>query len=157
MRSSFISVRGYFKYLVLYILSEGPLHGYGIMRKISELFKLGYVPSSGILYPTLKMLEKEGLIRHRVEGRRRVYELTSKGKEVLEEHRDEIEEFIDRAKHAREVVEELGLGRVFEVIRELWNSGIKLPNDVKEEIKKHIEEIYAILKKLISEASSTPR
>ena len=36
--TEFLKIRGLFRYLVLYVLREKPLHGYAIMKKISKLF-----------------------------------------------------------------------------------------------------------------------
>ncbi len=61
-----------------------PLHGYGVMQKVAEisngLVKLG----PGTLYGAFSTLEKEGLIEKTgEEERRKLYQLTLKGKSVL--------------------------------------------------------------------------
>lgn len=77
--------RGYLKLAVLFILTKGPLHGYEMMKRINE-WTLGMItPTAGGLYPTLKGLESEGLIRGEwiPEERKKVYHITEKGREVF--------------------------------------------------------------------------
>lgn len=47
--------RGTLKYALLMALRDQPLHGYAIIKAIEGTS--GYPPSSGIVYPTLQMLE----------------------------------------------------------------------------------------------------
>ena len=70
-------------YYILLALSE-PLHGYGVMQKV-ELISRGAVRlGPGTLYGAFQSLEKDGLIRMvREEDRRKSYQLTGKGRQVL--------------------------------------------------------------------------
>ncbi len=74
------------KMLVLRLLAEEPMHGYRILRRVSELTGDKWKPAPGTLYPLLEHMEKEGLIEtHAVErgkvksGERILYRLTDKG------------------------------------------------------------------------------
>jgi DNA-binding PadR family transcriptional regulator len=81
--------------LVLGVLADGPLHGYGIVKAIREqsgdLLKVG----EGLLYPLLHRLENDALVQAEWqptrEGRppRKVYALTTKGREGLTTKRKE--------------------------------------------------------------------
>lgn len=79
--------RGYLKLAILFALTKGPLHGYEMMRRISEL-TLGLIkPTAGGMYPALRELEEKDLIEgkwHHKE-RRKVYNITERGKEVFRE------------------------------------------------------------------------
>lgn len=72
--------------IILKMLSKSPKHGYELVKEIEE--NLDWKPSLGGIYPVLKELEKKGLIlgHEMVEyGRfKKVYSLTSKGKEELQ-------------------------------------------------------------------------
>jgi DNA-binding PadR family transcriptional regulator len=77
------------KALVLAVLADGPLHGYGITREIKkrseETLKLG----EGQLYPLLHALEEQGWIAGEWEMQegdppRKVYSLTDSGQAELE-------------------------------------------------------------------------
>ena len=70
-------------YYIMLSLAE-PLHGYGVMQKVDRM-SLGSVKvGPGTLYGAFNALEKSGLI-HKVgeEDRRKIYQLTDKGKKVL--------------------------------------------------------------------------
>lgn len=74
--------------LVLAVLRDGPLHGYGIAREIDRRSRDALKCREGTLYPTLRTLEQDGLIAGewtRDGGRdRRVYTLTPEGHAALE-------------------------------------------------------------------------
>lgn len=76
--------------MVLGILEDGPLHGYGIARRIEERSDEAFQVEQGSLYPALYRLEKAGLVRWawgRSETGRRVkrYRLAQAGRERLEQ------------------------------------------------------------------------
>ncbi|QUH06039.1 helix-turn-helix transcriptional regulator [Saccharopolyspora erythraea] len=75
-------------FLVLTVLAEGPLHGYGIVRAVSELSDEQVVLRVGTLYGVLDRLSADGLVgldREEVHnGRlRRYYRLTEDGMTAL--------------------------------------------------------------------------
>ncbi|CCC81290.1 PadR family transcriptional regulator [Thermoproteus tenax] len=82
--------RGYYKAIVLYLLSSGPLSGYEIIKAIENAFKGKVKPSPGTIYPLLKYLEEEGYITSEEQpvGRKRkkIYRLNEKGKELLAQY-----------------------------------------------------------------------
>jgi PadR family transcriptional regulator, regulatory protein PadR len=90
--------------LVLAVLRDGPLHGYGIAREIERRSGAALKFKEGTLYPALHALEQQGLIAgewRREEGRRerKVYSLTLAGRGALEERARTWERFasaIDR-------------------------------------------------------------
>lgn len=78
--------------LILALLAEEPLHGYGIAKRIEE--KSGGALQFHVtsLYPILYRLEKQRLLRsdwRQPEGerRRRYYELTAEGEDALRTRR----------------------------------------------------------------------
>lgn len=77
-------VGGLIRLHVLHHASMGPVFGIGI---IARLAMHGQGLSPGTLYPILHELETEGLLRSRAEvvgkKRRRVYEITDKGRRTL--------------------------------------------------------------------------
>lgn len=89
--------RGDLKFVILRMVSEKPMHGYEVMQALEEESGGIYKPSPGSVYPTLQMLEDEGLVRSREEGGgRKIYEITDKGREYLEEHGDVVDEIFNR-------------------------------------------------------------
>ena len=75
--------RGDIRAAILVLLTEQPMHGYQIIREISERSEEAWVPSPGSVYPTLQQLEDEELVRAEQPdgGGRRVYTLTDAGRE----------------------------------------------------------------------------
>lgn len=74
--------RGAIRHAVLWALSQGPGHGYEVMRRLEARTGGVWRPSPGSVYPTLQMLEDEGLVRSSTEDGTRTYELTDEGREA---------------------------------------------------------------------------
>ncbi|HEY4179582.1 MAG TPA: PadR family transcriptional regulator [Kofleriaceae bacterium] len=78
------------------MLGDSPLNGYQIMQAIEEKSQGAWKPSSGSVYPTLQLLEDEGLVealdQRAAQGSSRTYKLTAKGKRHVDDNRDEIDE-----------------------------------------------------------------
>lgn len=87
---------GFIKIHILYHASNELIYGTGIME---ELERHGYHVSPGLIYPTLKVLEKQGLLKSHtkvVKGRvRKYYKITKDGLNLLEESRKKINELVD--------------------------------------------------------------
>jgi len=72
--------RGDVRAAILTLLGESPMHGYQVIQELSERSGGMWRPSPGSVYPTLQLLEDEGLVRsEEVEGKR-VFHLTDAGK-----------------------------------------------------------------------------
>ena len=70
-------------FYILFCLQE-PQHGYGISRQVKEMTGGEVTISAGTMYGALSKMEKDGLIRfHSEEDKRKLYQLTESGKEVL--------------------------------------------------------------------------
>lgn len=76
--------------LILWMLSQRPIHGYGIIKEMKRLMGIELKPST--LYPFLHHLEKMGFVAGewiREDGRSiKCYYLTSKGEALLNKVRD---------------------------------------------------------------------
>jgi DNA-binding PadR family transcriptional regulator len=74
--------RGDIRAAILALLAEESMHGYQIIRELSERTGGAWNPSPGSVYPTLQQLEDEELVTERKSDTgRRVYELTEAGRE----------------------------------------------------------------------------
>ncbi|WP_338932292.1 PadR family transcriptional regulator [Streptomyces netropsis] len=78
---------GQIRFHLLDLLGQRPRHGYELLAALSGKFADTYRPSPGAVYPRLRRMEAEGLIRHENVGGRKVYHLTSAGRQQLT-HRD---------------------------------------------------------------------
>ena len=69
---------------VLALLLERPMHGYEMIQELGERTGGIWRPSPGSIYPTLQLLEDEGLIEATAEGGRKSYRLTEAGRAEAE-------------------------------------------------------------------------
>ncbi|NOZ81274.1 MAG: PadR family transcriptional regulator [DPANN group archaeon] len=79
--------KGHLKYALLKCLSQEPLSGYGLMKKIEAkagAWHPNWRPSFGSIYPHLKTMQEEGLLKSKKKGRSIVYELTPPGRAALD-------------------------------------------------------------------------
>src|ERR687898_51304 len=75
--------RGDVRNAILALLDDRPMHGYEMIQELEERTGGRWSPSAGSIYPTLQLLEDEGLVTaEEVEGRK-VYSLTDSGKEAV--------------------------------------------------------------------------
>jgi DNA-binding PadR family transcriptional regulator len=72
--------RGDIRTALLAVLSEGPGHGYDVIQTLEEKSGGIWKPSPGSVYPTLQLLEDEGLVRSSERDGKRVYEITPAGR-----------------------------------------------------------------------------
>lgn len=62
-----------------------PNHGYGIVQTVERLTEGAIKLAPGTMYGSLSKMEKDGLIRFvREEEKRKIYEITDLGQEVLQ-------------------------------------------------------------------------
>ena len=93
--------QGDLKWLVLALISEQPRHGYEIIRAIEEEFGGHYVPSPGVVYPTLTFLDETGLVESEAQGNKKLYRITSEGQAALAENEGPLTAMRERMNEAR--------------------------------------------------------
>lgn len=76
--------RGDVRASILALLKDRPMHGYEMIQEIVERSGGGWKPSPGSVYPTLQLLEDEGLIISRSEGGKKLFTLTESGQAEAE-------------------------------------------------------------------------
>ncbi len=77
--------RGDVRAAILSLLVERPMHGYEMIQQIAERTDNIWAPSPGSVYPTLQLLEDEGLIAAAdSEGSKKLFELTAEGRAAAE-------------------------------------------------------------------------
>ena len=71
-------------FYILFCLQQ-QMHGYNVTKQVRELTGGQIVISPGTMYGTLSKMEKDGLIAFvREEEKRKLYQITSLGQQVLE-------------------------------------------------------------------------
>lgn len=88
--------RGALRYFVLDLVAEEPRHGYDVIKVIEERCGGFYSPSPGTVYPTLQLLEEQGLVAIKPEDGKKIYQITSEGSAFLEEHREQVDSYRER-------------------------------------------------------------
>ena len=74
--------RGDVRTALLALLSERPMHGYEMIQELDERTGGIWRPSPGSVYPTLQMLEDEGLVASSQSEGRKLFTLTDEGATV---------------------------------------------------------------------------
>jgi DNA-binding PadR family transcriptional regulator len=72
--------RGDIRAAALALLAEKPMHGYEMIQEVEERSGGYWRPSAGSIYPTLQLLEDEGLIVGEESDGKRRFTLTEEGK-----------------------------------------------------------------------------
>ena len=135
------------------------MHGYEVMQALEDESRGMYRPSPGSVYPTLQMLEDEGLLRIDDSLGKKVYHITSEGRAYLERNRDVVDEVFDRVSDFT--------GRFFgEGMRELSSTFSKLAQatfegamragsdrDALSDMNRVLEEALASMKRAATETS----
>lgn len=88
---------GELRLVLLKLIADQPRHGYELIRAIEELTGGSYVPSPGMVYPTLTMLDEMGHIAEvKSEGARKAFAVTAEGTAHLAERQAEVEALFAR-------------------------------------------------------------
>lgn len=83
---------GDLRLVLLALVERKPSHGYELIKAIEEASSGLYVPSPGVIYPTLTLLEEQDFLEPAVAGNgRKSYQITELGKQELQKHQAAIE------------------------------------------------------------------
>ena len=139
---------GDIKLVLLKLLSEQPSYGYQLIKTMEERLAGGYTPSAGVIYPTLTMLEEEGLAASSTESNKKVYSLTPEGIEFLAANQERIAELFERLEETGRGFER---GRSPEIMKAFMNlrgavGARVLRNATADQIRKIAEAINAAAK-----------
>ncbi|QGA55118.1 PadR family transcriptional regulator [Sulfolobus sp. E5-1-F] len=122
------------KWIILYVLSKGPMTGAQIMDEIEKTSYGMWRPSPGSVYPALDALEAEGLIRiSKIDGWKKFYELTEEGRRAIGamSEEDKVKEAIEQLEFsARYIVENLE----------------KLSDEDKRKVKNILDELSKVMR-----------
>ena len=135
---------GDIKLVILRLLSDQPSYGYQLIKTMEQRLAGGYTPSAGVIYPTLTLLEEEGLATSTLENNKKVYSLTEQGIEYLEANKVQIGQLFERLEETGRGFER---GRSPEIMKAFMNlrsavmARIVRGNVKPEQIKKISEAI----------------
>ena len=143
--------RGDIKFILLWLLSERPQHGYELMKEL-EARRGGFRrPSPGSVYPTLQMLEEGGyLTSEEVEGKR-VYTITESGRQFLSDrhqhsHSRNARDSFTESKSSELIELRRTLTQLNDAVTQVARSGnFEQANRVRELLAQVKREIYKLL------------
>jgi DNA-binding PadR family transcriptional regulator len=88
---------GDLKLVLLKLLSEQPSYGYQLIKTMEERLAGGYTPSPGVIYPTLTLLEEEGLASVAASDTgKKVYSVTPEGLQLIEANKGRLDQIFAR-------------------------------------------------------------
>ncbi|MGW4200564.1 PadR family transcriptional regulator [Streptomyces sp. NPDC004726] len=135
--------RGDVRASILALLKDRPMHGYEMIQEIGERSGGAWKPSPGSVYPTLQLLEDEGLIVSASEGGKKLFTLTDSGRAEAESGPDAPWEQAGRGVDWETVneIRQAGWG-LMEAFGQVWKTGNA------EQRRKAVEAINETRKKL---------
>jgi DNA-binding PadR family transcriptional regulator len=116
---------GQLRLVLLHLMEAQPRYGYDLIREIEARTGGAYVPSPGIIYPTLTLLEELEHIQPaiidsaRPEGARRAFMLTERGKAFLDQNRPELEMTLSRLDALRAALSQTETGPIWRAMQNL--------------------------------------
>lgn len=88
---------GELQLVLLKLIADQPRHGYELIRAIEELTGGAYVPSPGVIYPTLTLLQDMGRIEEATAGGpRKPFAITAEGTAELAAKKEQVEALFAR-------------------------------------------------------------
>ena len=88
---------GELRLVLLKLIADQPRHGYDLIRAIEDLTGGSYVPSPGVVYPTLTLLQDMGQIEEATPGGpRKQFAATAEGSEHLAAKQAEVDALFAR-------------------------------------------------------------
>ncbi|MGM7445061.1 PadR family transcriptional regulator [Streptomyces tunisiensis] len=118
--------RGDVRASILALLKDRPMHGYEMIQEIAERSGGAWKPSPGSVYPTLQLLEDEGLIVSESEGGKKLFSLTEAGRTAAEDGPEAPWEEATRGVdwEALSEIRQAGFG-LMEAFGQVWKTGSK--------------------------------
>lgn len=116
--------RGDVRASILKLLGDRSMHGYEMIQEIAERSGGAWKPSPGSVYPTLQLLEDEGLITSESEGGKKLFSLTDAGRAEAESAPDAPWEEAGRGVdwEAMNEIRKAG-GGLIEAFKQVWATG----------------------------------
>lgn len=147
--------QGELRLALLALIAEEPRHGYELIKAVEELTGGAYAPSPGAVYPTLQLLEDEGLIEPaKAKGAKKPFQVTEEGEAELKERADEVEKLMGRLSEHGEEAEKVrspdlfrAMGNLATVLKNRARAGT-LDKAAMDEIVDIIDEVAKRIERL---------
>jgi DNA-binding PadR family transcriptional regulator len=144
--------RGNVRLAILSALKERAMHGYELIQDLERRTGGRWRPSAGSVYPTLQLLEDEGLLTSEHVDGRRTYSLTDAGTKEADEHPLTAEGWTENAGPGGPSLPELA-GRLIAAASELDRIGT---DAARKEARETLVEARKRLYRLLAEDEEAP-
>ena len=95
--------QGDLRLVILSLLAERPRHGYDLIKALEEMTGGAYSPSPGLIYPTLTLLQEQGLAEPvDSDDGKKAYAATDAGRAALEADKAAVDAILARLTQAAE-------------------------------------------------------
>jgi len=150
--------RGILSIYLLNSLKKKPKSGYELLSEIKEKTDGAWTPSKGTIYPLLKHLEEEGLIKvKRVDKRsKHIFEVALEGKKVLSNVKKQGKQMEEKFIQFRNLISEIISPKEIEIVNLLFDIRIASISKIgknKGEVVKILETCLLNLNKIILDKS----
>jgi DNA-binding PadR family transcriptional regulator len=111
---------GDLRFILLRMIVDKPAHGYDLIKALEERMGGGYSPSPGVIYPTLTLLEEQGLADVTADSGKKLYRATAEGVAYLQANQtavDAIQARIDAVARERNILPPPQLVRALENLK----------------------------------------
>ncbi len=134
--------KGDLKYVILDLIRDKPRYGYEIIRALEERSYGFYIPSPGVVYPTLQMLEEMGYVSASERDGKKVYTISKEGLKFLDERKDLADEVKDHMRHHWNPENIGAMGEMIKELREIGRLiGRRLRHEDSDKVKRIIEVV----------------
>ena len=153
--------RGILSIYILHSLKIKPKSGYEILSEIKEKTEGSWIPSKGTIYPLLKHLEKENLIRIKSVDKRskNIFEITPEGKKILTNIKKHSKQMEEKFIQFRNLINEVVVQKNKEMNNLLFEIGSSsysyIKKGKKELVIKILKRCASDLKKIETEEAFT--
>ena len=148
--------RGDIRAAALALLTEKPMHGYEMIQEVEERSGGYWRPSAGSIYPTLQMLEDEGLIVGEESDGKRRFTLTEEGKLVASERGDKPESLPWEQVRASGRPETVQLGHSLKQLAESASQALRVGSESQQaRIRELLDETRRGIYGILAEQSET--
>ena len=136
--------RGEFRYLILIILNENPMHGYALIKEIGRRYQRAV--SAGLVYPTLQELEDMDLVSLKEREGKKIYSITTEGKNYLKRNQD----IVDRLKAGQEYAGKIGQFGFMRDLRDIQSMLMTNADLIDEGKVAKIQDVLVEMKRKVS-------
>ncbi|MBD6955244.1 MAG: PadR family transcriptional regulator [Thermoplasmatales archaeon] len=128
--------RGMLRNIILILLDRGPKGVYEIKKAVKEMSLGFYEPSTGVIYPNLRSLKEDGLIKEIMVDGRKKYTITAEGEKYIKENFQRWKETMELKRKKFEKMKELG-----DMLKEITEKIVTMDDEYLERNRNKIFEI----------------